>query len=245
MKFALVDGEKVEATKGTKGICQFCGSDLTAKCGEVKTHHWAHKSNINCDSWWEKEGEWHRVWKNEFPVEWQEVVHRGKDGEKHIADVKTKNGWVLEFQYSYLKPEERRARNIFYDKLIWIVNGTRRPTDIIQVQKILNEGSVIIIDNPITIKLHYPDDCRLFKEWGDSENIVLFDFIEGAKGEQDRLCFLYPRMASGNMYLSFIKFKEFVEMSNGDGFEKLFRDVILPMHKEILPLYEKNQRYRR
>jgi len=56
-----------------------------------------------CDNWWENETQWHRDWKNHFPVEWQEVVQIAEDGEKHIADVKTSEGWVVEFQHSYLK----------------------------------------------------------------------------------------------------------------------------------------------
>jgi len=59
-------------------------------------------------------------------------VHFDEKGEKHIADVKTKNGWVLEFQHSYIKPEERNYRNAFYSKLVWIIDGLRRKTDRIQ-----------------------------------------------------------------------------------------------------------------
>ena len=58
MKFALLNNEKIEATKGVKGICRSCGSELIAKCGEIKVHHWAHKGNRNCDSWWETETGW-------------------------------------------------------------------------------------------------------------------------------------------------------------------------------------------
>ena len=42
-----------------------------------------------CDPWWENETEWHRAWKDQFPADWQEIVHHAEDGEKHIADVKT------------------------------------------------------------------------------------------------------------------------------------------------------------
>ena len=47
MKFALINGDKAEATKGAKGFCPSCGSELIAKCGEVKVNHWAHKGNRN------------------------------------------------------------------------------------------------------------------------------------------------------------------------------------------------------
>ena len=52
MRFALVDSNKLEATKGVKGICPSCGSELIAKCGNVKINHWAHKGIRNCDPWW-------------------------------------------------------------------------------------------------------------------------------------------------------------------------------------------------
>jgi competence protein CoiA len=77
---------------------------MVAKCGEVRAPHWAHRSRRECDHWWEPETEWHRAWKNAFPEEWQEIVHWAEDGEKHIADVKTGRGWVIEFQHSYFAP---------------------------------------------------------------------------------------------------------------------------------------------
>src|SRR5437016_211255 len=110
MKFATVENQRVEATvSGARGVC-FCGAELIAKCGTVRINHWAHKGDRLCDPWWE-ETEWHRTWKNQFPVAWQEIGQKSENGEWHFADVKTDRGWVLEFQHSHLKPEERLARN--------------------------------------------------------------------------------------------------------------------------------------
>src|SRR5689334_12169298 len=115
MKFALVNNAKVEAVKGAHGTCRTCGSEVIAKCGEVKANHWAHKGNRNCDPWWEHETEWHRAWKNHFSGEWQEVVLKDElTGEKHIADIKTEHGLVVEFQHSCINPEEQRKREGFY-----------------------------------------------------------------------------------------------------------------------------------
>ena len=36
MRFALLKDERIEATKGAKGLCPSCGSELIAKCGEIK-----------------------------------------------------------------------------------------------------------------------------------------------------------------------------------------------------------------
>jgi hypothetical protein len=67
--------------------------------------------------------------KSHFPADWQEFVHVAADGERHIADVKTGHGLVLEFQHSHLRPDERAAREAFYPNLIWVVDGTRLKRD--------------------------------------------------------------------------------------------------------------------
>ena len=221
MKFALIDDKKEEATKDATGLCQVCGYELIAKCGEINVHHWSHKSKRNCDPWWENESEWHRAWKNEFPSEWQEVVHHDENEEKHIADVKTATGWVVEFQHSYLKPEERRSRNTFYSKLVWVVDGTRRKTDKKQFAKILKEESSVIIEKPLTIRVHYPEDCRLFNEWGNSNSLVFFDFDENKENDNSLLWLLYPHMQFSNIYLSYMTRSNFVKLSSNDGFDKL------------------------
>ena len=46
MKFALRNGEKIEAKKSVNdAICPICKALVIPKCGEVKIHHWAHKKN--------------------------------------------------------------------------------------------------------------------------------------------------------------------------------------------------------
>jgi competence protein CoiA len=117
MKFAVVGEERREAQPHLSGKCPFCGNAMIAKCGErrLRVWHWAHQETRTCDPWWE-ETDWHRGWKNQFPREWQEFIQRSETGEKHIADVKTDRGVVLEFQHSHLQPEERVRRENFYGK---------------------------------------------------------------------------------------------------------------------------------
>ena len=143
MKFAFVNGQRQESQPNLSGECPACRGPVVAKCGEVRVWHWAHKGRLHCDPWKENETPWHRAWKNEFPADWQEIVHSADDGERHIADVETAGGWVIEFQHSYIKPEERRSREAFYRKLIWVVDGRRRKTGGAQFLKALNEGLVV------------------------------------------------------------------------------------------------------
>ena len=233
MKFALINEDKVEATKGAKGLCPSCDSELIAKCGEVKVNHWAHKGNRNCDQWWENETDWHRSWKGNFPVDWQEVVHFDGSGEKHIADVKTQSGWVLEFQHSYLNPEERRSRNAFYPKLIWVVDGLRRKTDESQFQKILKEEGAAVNGKPYITQVRFPDECRLLKEWHNSNALVFFDFQETNFLKQSILWLLFPKDSSGIVYLSPLSRAELIESLNNNNFVELINNRFLLLRKVL------------
>jgi len=173
-KYALVEGIRRQAEPGLTGKCQGCGSAMTAKCGERRVWHWAHLGDRQCDRWWEPETPWHRSWKEKFPDEWQEVIHWAEDGEKHIADVKTEHGQVIEIQHSYLKPTERRSREEFYPRLFWVVDGLRRMRDKSSFEKALRLARVIR-RKPLTF-LVPPNHCALLREWADSRVGVFFDF---------------------------------------------------------------------
>ncbi|MCK5875368.1 MAG: hypothetical protein KAG82_11800 [Alcanivoracaceae bacterium] len=240
MKYAIVSNEKIEATKGAKGVCPSCGSELVAKCGKVKVNHWSHKGSRNCDSWWENETEWHRSWKDNFSKEWQEVVHFDESGEKHIADVKTPSAWVLEFQHSVISPEERQTRNSFYGHIVWVVDGTRRTTDKKQFQKILEDGVRIRSKIPI-IRTNFPDDCRLLKEWHGS-SLVFFDFGKGKSSEHSILWFLLPKTASSSAYLSPFSRSNFIEIFKKDKFGEIFKNKILPIHAAIVDSERRQQK---
>lgn len=187
MKYALVNDERQEAQTGLSGKCTCCGHPTVAKCGEVKIWHWAHRGKRMCDAWWENETKWHRAWKEQFPKEWQEVVHLAEDGEKHIADVKIKQGYVIEFQHSLIKPEERKAREDFYRKMVWVIDGTRRLKD---KDKFMGAkysepmGSKIGVEG---VRNHFCESA-LLRDWSDSRVPVFFDF-----GEEVLWC-LWPKI---------------------------------------------------
>lgn len=115
-------GERIRPIKGGAGFCQICGNPVLAFCGNIYIHHWKHKVYENCDSWSEQESDWHRGWKEEFPEDWREVTLE-QGGIKHIADVRTSTGLVLELQNSYLSDNEIEKRESFYNHMVWLINA--------------------------------------------------------------------------------------------------------------------------
>ncbi len=204
MKFALVSGQRQEAQPNLSGQCPGCGRPTVAKCGEVRVRHWAHKGHRLCDPWWENETEWHRTWKDQFPADWQEVVHPAGDGERHIADVKTDRGWVIEFQHSSMKPEERRSREAFYPKLIWVVDGTRRKRDRAQLIRAWNDG--VSFRGSSLVRKAFSDDCGLLREWAGSNAPIFFDL-----GEMERLWWLFAKSTNAWVYLAHFPRAQFIE----------------------------------
>lgn len=229
MKFALVEGIKSEALKGIKGFCQSCGSELIAKCGVHKINHWAHKSKRVCDSWWEPETEWHRSWKNNFPVEWQEFIQfDNQTKEKHIADVRTENGLVIEFQHSHITPQERNLREKFYKNMVWVVDGTRLKRDYPRfLKEWKNEGisDVYKTDKSGILKVSFPEFC--FPEaWLKSSVPVIFDFlgdgtIEDPERMRKTLYCLFPQVGR-HARVAEISCKAFINStSNGEWTERV------------------------
>lgn len=205
-RYALVNGKRTKPLEsGLRGTCEICGDEMTARCGEIRIWHWAHKGNRKCDTWWQPESEWHRAWKNQFPDDWQEVVHTGEIGEKHRADVKTDQDWVIEFQQSRIKPDVRRSRDTFYHpKLVWVVNGARRKGDLRQFLIAMNEGKAVGWNSPVQIV--FSNKCVLLQDWAGSDAHVFFDFREHGV-----LWWRFYKSPSGAMYIRRILIKDFVE----------------------------------
>ncbi|MCA1403055.1 hypothetical protein I6F26_00345 [Ensifer sp. IC3342] len=174
MKYALVEGGRREATPSARGECPGCGEQVIAKCGTMKIAHWAHASKRNCDHWWEPETEWHRNWKNEFPDECQEIRHTAADGELHIADVRTVNGSVLEFQHSNISPHEREARERFYERMVWVADGTRLKRDLPGFQDAIGSASRFA-DKPICM-LVPTRSSSIVQRWAGGRCPVYLDF---------------------------------------------------------------------
>ena len=109
--------------------CPYCGAPLITKKGDIRQHHFAHKSSHPCsDSWVGKSSHsydisaWHNEWQSLFPKDNQEVMLALGDT-KHRADVMIDHT-VIEFQHSIMSVKAFDDRNNFYfnfgNKVIWL-----------------------------------------------------------------------------------------------------------------------------
>lgn len=180
MKYALHKNQRITPTKDIKdAVCPVCGELVIPKCGKIKMHHWAHKTFQNCDPWWENETEWHRKWKEHFPDDFQEyLMIDSNTGEKHIADIRTDKGFVIEFQHSSIKPEEKEARESFYKNMVWIVDASKYYDKFKQVLGTNSLQHCKINKNYFyTREVFYENTIRFLpKSWLESSVPVLFDF---------------------------------------------------------------------
>lgn len=208
MHIALVGGERTPPSPKLTGTCPVCGDPMLAKCGTIRVHHWAHQGVRVCDTWWERELAWHRDWKNKFPIAWHENIRFADDGEKHIADVRTEAGLVIEFQHSALKPEERAAREAFYGNMVWVVDGTRLVRD---VPRFLEYKDILRGTGANGVyTCHAPE--KLFpRNWITSSVCVFFDFGEA---QSEVLWCLLPFRVGGDAVVIALQRSHFVTQAS-------------------------------
>jgi hypothetical protein len=120
----------------------------------------------------------------------------------------TDQGWVLEFQHSPIKPEERRSRDAFYRKLVWVVDGVRRSRDSAQFLSALNSGRPIG-PNSLVRKV-FSDECKILREWVGSPAPIFFDF-----GGEQVLWWILRGTANGAAYVAPFSRSEFITIHRG------------------------------
>lgn len=174
MRYAYINKIRVEPSKGQQGICPCCSGEVIAKCGKFKIHHWAHKTREHCDPWWENESEWHRRWKSYFPVAQQEfVLYDRMTGEKHVADVLSCRNVVLEFQSYPITHEEMQARELFYNQMVWVVNGAKREFDEMYFKMGICAPHT---NDPRLRQVHWFGRSKLLAKWSLAKKRVYVDF---------------------------------------------------------------------
>lgn len=139
-----------------------------------------------------------------------------QSGEKHIADVRTEHGLVIEFQHSPIDPEEQKARESFYGNMAWVVDGTRLKRDAPRFLKALKQFRPINEQGFFLVP--YPEEC-LPPAWLRSSVLVFFDFGRLATGDTDEvtfdhLCCLLPRRVGREAIVVEVPRQQFLEVAS-------------------------------
>lgn len=101
------------------------------------------------------------------------MQYDAQTGEKHVADVRTGNGMVIEFQHSVISFREARSRERFYPRMMWVVDLNRNPTEARRFRSLRE-----LLDFPAvspTLSLPWPRRSKLFETWSHATVPVLFD----------------------------------------------------------------------
>ena len=218
-----------ETQSNQEYYCPSCGAPLVVKKGEIRQHHFAHKSNHVCNDTWERAGRqgydispWHNDWQNLFPRDNQEVrLHLGEVC--HRADVLV-DRTVVEFQHSILSPTVFDDRNNFYlnlgYKVVWLFD----------ISDIYKEGKISYHKEGESCLFYWSNPKRTFLAYDINKgDIELFLHIaEGGKeaiyhvtGASDRG---FEEFSTG-LPLTRDKFLEYVGLKNGACAEPYREDV--------------------
>ena len=166
-------------------------------------------------------------------------------GEKHIADVKTSHGLVIEFQHSHIDPKELTAREKFYQDMVWVVDGTRLKNDFKRFLKWKNHHQIL---SKGILLLDYPDEC-FPSTWIESSVPVIFDFqgkesINDIKDVRNQLYCLFPIKIGGKAILTEIPRRAFLKTTkNGEWMLRVqnYMENLIQAKKEWLKQKEKQQ----
>ena len=132
----------------------------------------------------------------------------------------------------------------FNKKIAWIVDGTRRQTNIKQFDNILKE-STNISNTPQTplFRVSYPEECRLLKEWQDSnKNVFVFFYFHGLKEGDSVLWYLFPKITDTDAYLFCVSKNDLIEHHKNNKFDVAVEKVFSPI-KDFLETRVKSRNF--
>lgn len=211
-----------DAFKYQHGKCELCGGKVGARKGDIRVNHWYHLDGRgDCDPWHEPKGEWHRQIQCCFPVSRQEYVICRKVGDatvKHIADIYTKSGYVIEVQMSPLSLGKIAEREEFYGRIVWFVSGHNPLVENFHTSAFMENAE--LVQGECFEYYAVPEKCHAInRHWTGRDGLVFFD-IDPESGvdfdNKDVLCLVLGMRRHGYLILRVVKERELIDAFLGD-----------------------------
>ena len=199
----------IDAIIGEQYYCPCCKSLLVQKKGSFLIWHFAHKYLDNCISYYDNKGEWHRKMQELFPENNREIFE-SFSSYRHIYDVLTESGIIIEFQHSPISLEDfkKRTKDYVFRSLmnktprpIWVFDYTERDFSL-SPQRYEN--------SPRRRKLYWKRATDLFGEYLDYKNDNMYE-----------LWFYIKPYQRGDVVGEQYGFKQYEKKYKGTGFIKV------------------------
>ena len=202
---------------------------MTLKRGTINAHHFAHRPQANCDSWYfDNAGKspWHKKMQEQFHESFREVkVCDDNDVNTwHIADIflsrKDKGNVVVEFQHSPISRETFWERTRFYQNNgCNTIDGKRTPNVVVWVFDYYQKEIFIqdIEGFPNWIHGEWPgrDKIRFLNDFFPDYNnifVVFYSFINNYEKDDQRYIRLHDpitRVIFSNIFHQEDEFRSF------------------------------------
>ena len=224
MKYAMINSQKVEAKPNLKGaLCPKCKSEMIAKCGSIRIHHWAHKKGAHCDEWAEPENAWRLNWLKAFEgFRQEEIIKQGN--ESHFVDVLTENGTPILFRQKAPSSDDMAKMESFFRGLIWFANMGAS----IRACKAFEKAMIEQFITESEIKNVWLCSCEkgIPAAWLDAKYPVFLDFRCSEEIVNDYLWCLMPKLhpddRSDRILIRFSEVDEVVDKIKNRQFQSSF-----------------------
>lgn len=120
------------------------------------------------------------------------------------------------FSALIFEPEERVAREAFYRKMVWVVDGRRRKRDVVQLLKCI--GPCAWGQPPFILHVASHEECALLRDWQSSTVPVYFDLGLCEHNGVSAFWRLDPVSRIGRMYLTPVSKESFLRVDH-DGLD--------------------------
>ena len=213
MQFAIDEnGIRTSINNSIRGKtykCPCCGSEVIQKKGDIMIWHFAHKSLADCVDYYDHKGVWHREMQELFPEKNREVYER-TETYRHIFDILTDKGRIIEFQHSHISIDDFMYRTKDYvDRSI--INGASKPIWVFDYsERLFSLHSKRYENSPRRRRFYWQRASNIFGDYMNYKNDAPYE-----------LWFYINPYVNGNYIDTQFGFDRYERIQKGCGFVKV------------------------